>query len=87
MKKYELTDEKITHYKKTLYRIRALKDFGNVKNGNLGGWIESEENLSHEGNAEVYDNAKIFDNAKVFGNAWVYGEARISGNAVIYGKV
>lgn len=33
MKKYELTDEYITVGDKKLYRIRALRDFANVKKG------------------------------------------------------
>lgn len=33
MKKFELTDEHVEVLGKTLYRIRALKDFGNVKAG------------------------------------------------------
>jgi hypothetical protein len=35
-KKYELTKESIDLDGLTLYRIRALKDFGNVKRGDLG---------------------------------------------------
>jgi hypothetical protein len=45
-KKYELTTEK----KNGLYRIRALKSFGDVKEGDLGGFIESEKNLSQKDN-------------------------------------
>ncbi|MDE5977041.1 MAG: hypothetical protein K2G70_01045 [Turicibacter sp.] len=45
-KKYEMFKEKPTD---TLYRIRALRDFGDVKQGDVGGYIEKEENLSHEG--------------------------------------
>ena len=45
-KKYKLTKESINRWGKTLYRIEALKDFGNVKKGDKGGYIESEVNLS-----------------------------------------
>ena len=45
-KKYEFTDEKIVVNNKTLHRIKAVHDFGNVKAGELGGFIESEENLN-----------------------------------------
>lgn len=34
---------------KTLYRIQALKSFGLVKRGDLGGYIEKEDNLEHRG--------------------------------------
>ncbi|EJF81205.1 hypothetical protein MCQ_00483, partial [Candidatus Bartonella washoeensis Sb944nv] len=42
MKKYEFTDETIEVNGRTLYRIRALKDFWQVKAGDLGGFIEHE---------------------------------------------
>lgn len=51
MKKYELTSETKVFLGKTLYRIKALVQFGNVNAGDLGGWIEKEENLSQYGNA------------------------------------
>ena len=92
-KKYELLkEESINVYDITLYRIKALKDFNNVKAGDLGGYIEKEENLSHEGNcwvsgnARVYGNAYVYDNARVFGDARVYGNAEVFGNAIVYGN-
>ena len=84
MKKYELTEETVTVYGKTLYRIRAVRDFGSVKTGEFGGYIEKEENLSHFDNAWVFDNARVYDNAWVFGNAKVYGDAWVSGNAEVF---
>lgn len=70
-KKYELTSETKIVVNKTLHRIRALRSFADVKTGDLGGWIESEKNLSHDGNCWVYDNARVSDDARVFGNALV----------------
>ena len=84
MKKYELTEETVTVYGKTLYRIRAVRDFGSVKTGEFGGYIEKEENLSHFGNAWVSGNAWVFDNARVYDNAWVFGDAWVSGNAEVF---
>lgn len=63
MKKYELTDETIEVYGTALHRIKALKDFGNVKKGELGGYVESEHNLSQEGNCWVCGNAEVCGNA------------------------
>ena len=83
MKKYELTDETIEVYGTALHRIKALKDFGNVKKGELGGYVESERNLSQEGNCWVYDNARVYSNAKVFGNAEVCDNARVYSNAKV----
>jgi len=82
--KFKLTDNKMQHYNRTLYQIEALKDFKDVRKGDLGGWIENENNLSQDGNAWVYDNAKVFDNARVSGNACVYDNAWIWDNACVY---
>ena len=84
-KKYRLTEETIIVNGKTLYRIEALKDFGNVKKGDKGGFVEDEDNLSQYDDCWIYDNAKVFDNAKVCGDAKVYGNEKISGNTVVYG--
>ena len=81
IKKYELTSETKVIYGKTLFRIKALISFASVKAGELGGFIEKEENLDHKGNAWVYGNAKVYGNAEVYGNAWVCGDAKVCGNA------
>ena len=81
MKKYELTSETKEIYGATLYRIRALIDFGDVKCGDLGGWIEKESNLSHKGTAWVDDNAWVCDNARVGGDARVCDNDRVGDNA------
>ncbi|WP_375639942.1 MULTISPECIES: hypothetical protein [unclassified Bartonella] len=91
-KKYKLTDETIKVDRITLYRIRALKDFGDVKKGDLGGFVESERNLSHDDNcwvgdeAWVYENAYVYENAKVYEDAEVYNNAKVGGNAIVAGK-
>ena len=88
-KKYKLTDETINVGGKKLCRIEALKDFRDVKNGDKGGFIEDEHNLSHDGNSWVYGDAwvcggaMVFDNARVYGDAWVCGGAWVCGDAKI----
>ena len=58
MKKFELTAEsKINIFGKKLFRIKALISFGDVEEGETGGWIEKEENLNQSGNAWVSGNA------------------------------
>ena len=70
MKKFELTTEFITNaFGKKLFRIKALVEFGDVKAGELGGYVEKEENVSQDGNAWVYGDARVS------GNAWVSGDA------------
>jgi len=83
--KYTLTKETKTEFGIKLYRIKALKDFGDVSKGDKGGWIEKESNLSQEDNAWVYGDARVYGNAQVSGNARVYGDAQVSGNARVYG--
>ena len=87
MKKFELTTEFITNVLgKKLFRIKALVEFGNVKAGELGGYVEKEGNVSQSGNAWVYDNAKVSGNAEVSGNARVSGNAEVSGKAKVSGN-
>ena len=85
-KKYELTNETRRKGNTILYRIRSLKDFNNVKKGELGGFIESESNLSHDGDACVSGNARIFRNAWISDNARVFGDVHISGNSCVSGE-
>lgn len=91
-KKYEiLKDQAITMNGSSICRIRALKDFGDVEAGDMGGFVASEENLSHEGTCWIYDdamvyhNAKVKDNAIVRGCAHVYNEAQVLQNAIVEG--
>lgn len=86
MKKYELTEETKLFKGVELHRIKALKDFGDVKQGDLGGWIENEENLSQIGTAWIADNAVACGGATVGGHAIVAGHAVISGHAWISGN-
>ena len=88
MKKYKLTGETKLWFDRTLYRIRALIDIKEhgVKKGDLGGWIESEENLSHDGAAWVSGLAVVCDAAQVSGAAVVCETARVSGAALVSGS-
>lgn len=85
-KKYILADITMEYDGRKLYRIKAVKNFSNVHKGDLGGWIESEDNLSQEGECWIYHNAKVFDNAKLCGDAIVYNEAEVFGNAMVSGN-
>lgn len=54
-RKYEFTGETKVALGVTLHRIRSVRAFGLIAAGTLGGWIESERNLSQvSGNAWVY---------------------------------
>ena len=81
MKKFKLTSEFIVDISGVkLFRIKALIEFGNVKAGDLGGYIEKEENLSHMGNAWVSGNAQVSGDARVSGDAQVFGNAQVFGD-------
>lgn len=79
-KKYELTEDTLNINGHTLHRIKVLRDFGGVKQGDIGGWIESEDNLSHNDDCWVSGNAKVWGNAEVYGNAKVCGNAEVEEN-------
>ncbi len=64
----------------------GLNQIRRISNGELGGWIEKEENLSHEGECWVSENARVSGKVLVSGNAQVSGNARVSGDAWIYGN-
>lgn len=79
--KYKLTKNTKKIANTILYQIKAEKSFSNVKKGDLGGWIKSEDNLSQSGNAWVSGNARVS------GNAWISDDACVSGNARISGDM
>ena len=68
-----------------IYQIKALRDFGDVKKGDLGGFIQKEENLSHFGNCWIYDKASVYGNAHIGNNAKVKDDAFVFGSAVVGG--
>ena len=71
-KKYKLTKNTKVWCGITLYQIEALISFGSVVKGELGGYIEKEENL-----------ARVYGDAQVYGDAWVYGDAQVYGKLKI----
>ena len=66
-RKYEFTGET----RGALKRIRRLSD------GLVGGWIESERNLDHEGKCFIYDSAVVSGSAVVRDSAVVCDSADI----------
>lgn len=82
-KKYEFSKETLEIDGHILHRIIALKDFNIVKKGDLGGFIEEEDNLSQYGECWIYDNAAVYDGAIVYGDAMICNKARIFDNAEV----
>ena len=97
-KKYILTEEAKEVGGHILHRIQAMRDFGGVQKGDLGGWVESEENLSHDGDCWIFDNGEVYGNGRVSGNGkvsgngrvydngWVFGDGKVFGNGEVYGN-
>lgn len=83
-KKYKiLKKESIIINGITVYRIEALKSFNNVKEGDIGGFIESYDNLSQEGNCWVYGDSSVYDNAHVCGDSKIMKGSIIKSNTYI----
>lgn len=83
-KKFELTENYVVNELGTkLYQIKCTKTFEYAKEGEIGGFIEKEENLSQEGDAWVADTARVYGDAQVYGDACVFGNARVYGNACL----
>ena len=87
VKKYELGEEREIDGIK-MRRVVALVVIAShgVSPGDVGGWVESESNLSHSGEAWVSGDAQVSGKAWVSGDAQVSGKARVSGEALVYGK-
>ncbi len=89
-KKYKLTDE--TSPLGNMRRIKALRDFADVKKGDLGGFVESEDNLSQYGDCWIYDDAKaighskVIDNAQIRENAVIRDFASVGDRSIVRGK-
>ena len=86
-KKFELLpDDTIEVFGRKHFRIKAKINFGTVGTGELGGYIEKEENLSENGNAWVSGNATVSGDAWVSDNATVSGNARVSelGDVIVF---
>lgn len=84
-KKYKIRkDLSYTFDGHKLYRVESLKDFGNVKKGSIGGFVENDKNLSQEGNCWIYLDGKVYDNAQVWGDAVIDGFAQVCNNALVF---
>ena len=91
MKKYRLLKSKSTEkYGRTLYKIKAIRSFGDVQKGEEGGYIEKEENLSHDGTCWVYKDAIVLYESRVVRRGEVRGGVVCGGEVwggVVWGGV
>lgn len=83
-RKFELVEGMSTMVgNKKLYRIAAIRDFGKVKAGAIGGYVDSEMALSQMGDCWIADEAMVYGGARIEGDAVVYDEAVVSGAVII----
>lgn len=90
MKKYTL--DKTQTWQRgghTLYKIQYTEEFKRHINEMQGvdidgGWLESEDNLSQDGDCYVADQAAVYDGARVLGNATVRKCTTIRGPESIF---
>ena len=69
-KKFELTDKFVFNtFGIKLFQIKCTKSFKYAKEGDLGGYVEKDENLDQESDAWVYGDAQVCGNAQVYGDA------------------
>ena len=70
----------------TLYRVVAIEEFGSVRKGDIGGFVQSVNNLSQYGLAWVYDDARVTGDAQVGEDACVSQDACVSERAYLGGS-
>lgn len=85
-KNYELTNI-VKHVNgHVVYRIKCVNEFKCqdkvIKVGQLGGFVESEDNLSD--NAWVDDDSVIYGDSEVSGNAYICGDSRVYDSALVF---
>jgi hypothetical protein len=83
--KYILTNNTRVLHGVTLYQIRAIRDFGNVRAGDLGGWVSDDERLAHAGRCWIAQQAAAYENGQIRNAAWAMDSTLVRGNALLAG--
>lgn len=78
-KKYELWGDAVAHGDEEVFRIKALRDFNDVKKGDLGGYVASEANLVND----PEDRSWVYDDSVVKGEGRVEKDSFIDGQSVV----
>lgn len=92
MAKFKLImDDSVTFKGEKAFRIEALRSFGDVKEGDLGGYVSDEKVISDSGDCWVYDNAiavsgtRISEGVTLHSKAVAWGSV-LSGNVTVDGE-
>jgi len=96
----ELTDNKKITDNVELTQIKIVTAVGRGTTEEVGGWVESLDNLTNpstgevegvilgdshiSGNAKIFDKAVVRDNVVIRDNAMVFGNAVVKGDARVY---
>lgn len=72
---------------RNIHRIKALRDFGTIKAGTIGGFIMHWENLSQTGNCWVAEDAVAAGLSRISENALLTGRAMIDDRVMLAGSV
>jgi len=81
--KHTMTVQVPSRAEHTVHRIKALRGLTGISSGELGGWIESDKNLSQSGNCWIADEAVVFADARVMDDAWVGDRAFVYDGATV----
>lgn len=82
MRKYKFIGLTEMFYGYKMQQIQAVRDFGNVKKGEVGGWVCYDGQLSHDGDCWVGFNSRISYNICVCDNAQLF-RSNIFGSCVV----
>lgn len=87
-KKFSMTNDKRYFQGFQLTQIVAEEDIPKhgVKKGDVGGWIESESNLSQQGTAWVRSGSYVYGHSRVAGDVLVEGNSRIGTESELQGR-
>lgn len=87
---FEVSNDKYRTYgpenEMGMRRIQAVRSFANVKEGDIGGYIQDERNLSDRGTCWIYDDARVMGKARVKEDASVRGQVRVERDSCISGE-
>lgn len=84
--KYRLTSN--TKYFKGVYlqQIKAVRDFGDIQKGTLGGFVRSTDNLSLEGLCWIDETSIVAEDARITGDAQITRYSKVHGHAEVSGE-
>lgn len=84
--KYRLTSN--TKYFKGVYlqQIKAVRDFGDIQKGTLGGFVRSTDNLSQEGLCWIDETSIVSEDARITGDAQITRYSKVHGHAEVSGE-